>query len=94
VKSYFLEEIASDLARVRSELSKLLPVQTDPWVLFAANADPLAYYDVTMDDQGTCDVQADVSGRHFNEDTSVLEVLRELQKQLGGIVRDDGGNAK
>lgn len=93
MKSYFLEEVTEGLARVRGELSKLLPVQTDPWVLFAANADPVAYFDVTTNDPGTCNVQADVSGRHFNEDTAVLEVLRELQKRLGGIIRDDNGNA-
>ena len=93
MKSYFLEEVTGDLARVRRELSKLLPVQTDPWVLFAANADPMAYFDLTSERPGTFDIQADVSSRHLNEDTAVLEVLRELQKRLGGIVRDDNGNA-
>jgi hypothetical protein len=38
-------------------------------------------------------IQVDISGRSYNRDEAVLEVLRELQKRLGGVVRDDDDNA-
>jgi hypothetical protein len=91
MKSYFLEDLG-DPARVRGELSKLLPIQVDPWLLLASDDDALAYFNVLTREPGVSHVQADISGRHFDRDEAVLEVLRELQKRLGGVVRDDDDN--
>jgi hypothetical protein len=90
MKSYFLEELG-DPVRVRGELSNLLPDQVDPWVLLASDDDALAYFNVITKEAGVSHVQADISGRH-NRDEAVLEVLRELQKRLGGVLRDDDDN--
>jgi hypothetical protein len=91
MKSWFLEELC-DPARVRGELSNLLPNQVDPWVLLASDDDALAYFNVITTEAGVSHVQADISGRYYNRDKAVLEVLRELQKRLGGVVRDDDDN--
>jgi len=34
-------------------------------------------------------VQADITGRHYNEDAAVIEVLRLLQRDCGGTLMDD-----
>jgi len=91
MKSYCLEDLG-DPARVRGELSDLLPHQVDPWVLLASDDDALAYFNVITKEAGVSHVQADISGRHYNRDEVVLAVLRELQKRLGGVVRDDDHN--
>jgi hypothetical protein len=91
MKSYFLEG-TGDIADVRGALSALLPGQADPWLLHAALDDVLAYLDVTANETGAWSIQADVSGRHYDCDNMVLNVLRKLQRQLGGLVRDDDGN--
>jgi hypothetical protein len=91
MKSYCLEELG-DPVRVRGELSNLLPSQVDPWVLLAADDDALAYFNVITKKAGASHVQVDISGRHYNRDEAVLEVLRELQKRLGGVLRDDDDN--
>ena len=91
MKSYFLEGL-DDPDRVRSELSKLLPGQTDPWLLLTADDDVVAYFNISTEEcYGLC-VEVDISGRHYYRDEAVLEALRELQKQLGGVVRDDSYN--
>lgn len=91
MKSYFLEELG-DPVRVRNELSKLLPGQIDPWLLLAPDGDAMAYFNVVEEDAGTTSVDVDISGRRYNCDEEVLDVLRELQTRLGGVVRDDDDN--
>ena len=105
MKSYFIEGLG-DLGPVRSELSKLLPGQVDPWLLLTADDDVVAYFNISTEEfnisteefnisaeeaDGLC-VVADISGRHYYQDEAVLKILRELQKRLGGVVRDDDDN--
>ena len=88
MKSYFLEgQIDDDLARC--ELSKLLPTQTDPWLLTSEAGDAIAYFYLATDEDNQPCIQVDVSGRHLNPDSLVLNVLHTLQRKLGGTVRDD-----
>jgi hypothetical protein len=70
-----------------------LPNQVDPWVLLASDGGALAYFNVITKEASFSYIQADISGRSYNRDEAVLEVLRELQKRLGGVVRDDDDNA-
>ncbi|PWJ90426.1 hypothetical protein C8D77_105321 [Mesorhizobium loti] len=88
MKSYFLERLG-EVPFVRSELSKLLPHQVDPWLLNAGDKDPVAYLSVAACDDGTSYIQVDMSGRHFDQDELVVQVLRQLQGQLGSVIRDD-----
>jgi len=90
MKSYYLEGLG-DPSLVRGELAKLLPGQIDPWLLLASDEDVLAYFNVIAEADGS-HIEADISGRHYNRDQAVLEVLRGLQKELGGVVRDDDDN--
>lgn len=89
LKSYFLEEL-TDEQKARDRLSATLPAQSAPWVLLDCDGDAVAYFNITMleDDRGLA-IQADVSGRHFEKDAEVLTMLRSLQAELGGIIRDD-----
>jgi len=98
MKSYLLEGLG-DLDRARSELSKLLPGQADPWLLLTADDDVVAYFNISTEEFNfsteEADVRcvvADISGRHYYQDEAVLKILRELQKRLGGVVRDDSYN--
>lgn len=96
MKSYFLEAI-HDAAAARQALSELLPAQAEPWILMTADQDDaVAYLDVQEEGQdeleGPFVIQADVSGRHYNKDENVIDILRLLQKRLGGVIRDDFGN--
>lgn len=79
---------------VEVELSRLLPGQTDPWLLLASPEDPIAYFNLRVrgeeeDLLGPNLIQADISGRHYHEDEAVLSVLREIQSISGGQIRDD-----
>lgn len=91
MKSYFLEGLG-DVVLVRNELSNILPNWVDPWLLKTTDADPVAYFTVVANEADVVSIQADLSGRHYDEDGAVLTILRELQKRLGGIVRDDNDN--
>lgn len=88
MKSYFLERL-SDPHSARAELSRTFPGQADPWLLTTGDGDPIAYLNVDEDEHGTYWIKADVSGRHFDQDEAVLNVLRAFQSKLGGIVADD-----
>jgi hypothetical protein len=88
VKSYFLEGLIDEQS-ARIELSKALPNQVEPWLLNSQSGDPIAYFYIADDKDGVRCIQADVSGRHSDHDSAVLDLLRELQRQLGGTVRDD-----
>jgi hypothetical protein len=88
LKSYFLEGLI-DEPSARCALSKVLPGQVDPWLLNSEAGDPIAYFNVDKNEDGISCIQADVSGRHFDEGDRVLSVLHKLQCQLGGTVTDD-----
>ena len=96
MKSYFLEGLR-DKATTETKLSLLMPSQTDPWVLLATAGDTIAYFVLRSPGQeedalGPFLVQADISGRHYNEDDAVLRTLRLVQEELGGRIRDDDDN--
>jgi len=88
LKSYFLEGLIDEQS-ARCELSKVLPGQLDPWLLNSGAGDPVAYFNVGKTEDGIPCIQADISGRHFDQDQRVLGVLHKLQCQLGGTVTDD-----
>ena len=90
MKSYFLDHVSSVVA-AETALSAELPGQRDPWVILHAPGDPLAYLRVgTLLEGGpNLHIQADVSGRHSDNDQAVIEVLERLQKLVGGSISSD-----
>ena len=88
MKSYFLEGLIDEQS-ARGALSDVLPGQVDPWLLNSEAGDPIAYFNVEKNEDGISCIQADISGRRFDEDDRVLGVLHKLQCQLGGTIRDD-----
>lgn len=87
MKSYFLEELPDETA-ARAALSELLPYWINPWLL-GSKDEAVAYLNANQDAECGVMVQADISGRHDNEDGQVLTVLRQLQERVGDILRDD-----
>ena len=57
----------------------------------------MAYFNICSDAEPDVDgpfyVQADVSGRHYNEDQSVILLLRSLQLTTGGIIKNEEDKA-
>jgi len=90
MKSYFLENIASH-QEVLQALSQVLPGQQKPWLLLEPGGDAIVYFNAhpSESDPDMIEVQADMSGRHYNNDKAVIDILRRLQTALGGIIRDD-----
>jgi hypothetical protein len=90
VKSYFLEHVSS-IAAAESALRAELPGQERPWLLLAADGDVIAYFNVApdLDGEPNLNIQADTSGRHFNEDAPVIGVLHRLRASVGGTVAND-----
>ncbi|WP_152544619.1 hypothetical protein [Actibacterium mucosum] len=95
MKSYFIERITDPL-KARQTLSQYLPGQHDPWVLWTRDAAaPVAYLNVDIVDdvwdevEGPFYIQADISGRNYNEDDYVLSLLRKVQNIVGGVIKDD-----
>jgi hypothetical protein len=90
MKSYFLKRINS-LDVAKAALCARLPGQESPWLLLSPGGDAIAYFNVQGDLDGVpiLVVQADISGRHHNEDAAVIAVLRDLQLQVGGEVTND-----
>ena len=41
------------------------------------------------DPEGTLVIQADISGRYYNEDAAVIEVLEKIRQLIGGSISDD-----
>ena len=75
----------------------MFPGQVKPWLLMTDDgSDVVAYLNVEQEVEdileGPFIIQADVSGRHYNEDRKVLNALRILQSRLGGSIRDDFDN--
>lgn len=88
MKSYFLEGL-SDSNSARKELCIRLPNSAGPWLLPDSQGDVIAYFEIAESETGGVAIQADMSGRHFNRDVEVIDVLRHLQRQLGGTITDD-----
>ena len=88
LKSYFLEGLIDEQS-ARCALSKVLPGQVDPWLLNSEAGDPIAYFSVEKNEDGIFCIQADVSGRHFDQDDRASSVLHKLQCRFGGTVTDD-----
>jgi len=93
MKTYILEPIAS-IEKAALILCQILPGQESPWLLLSSPGDPIAYFNIQPGgdhDYGHVEpgVWADMSGRHYLEDERVLEVLRNLQSQLGGSIACD-----
>lgn len=84
MKSYFLIGTAGR-PQTQAVMDELLPAQRDPWVLFHATNGAVAYLSV----EPNGDVQADVSGRHYNQDDAVLEMLEVLKVRVGGKIEND-----
>ncbi len=91
MKSYFLEGL-SDRQKVRVALSDRLPHWIEPWRLNDDAGDVIAFLTLEQGDEGTVSLQADLSGRHYDESEKVVGLLRQLQSTLGGQVPDDVDN--
>lgn len=85
MKSYFLNGTAGRVA-TQAALDALLPIQRDPWVLFGAGNDAVAYLNVKPNG----DDQADISGRHCNQDVAIVALLEALRARVGGTIENDG----
>jgi hypothetical protein len=90
MKSYFLEDTASH-QDVHDALCQILPGQQKPWLLLDLRRDVIAYFHIEPSelDPNKIDVTADMSGRHYDKDKLVIEALRRLQTELGGVIRDN-----
>lgn len=90
MKSYFLAPVASS-SKATEALSAVLPGQTGIWLLTDPTGDAVAYFSLVERDDTTKlrTIQADISGRHYNEDAAVLAVLNQLQARLGGAITND-----
>jgi hypothetical protein len=90
MKSYLLIDVRDeDMANL--VLSEILPDQAEPWVLFHSRGDAIAYFDIYLEEGGPL-IQADISGRHYYEDKKIIEILKRLQKAIGGTIIDDNEN--
>ena len=89
---YFLEKIIGE-DETRKALSELLPGQANPWILWGGEGDALAYFHFNKNGEGALSINASISGRHYGKDESALEILRKLQRRIGGTIEDDFGNA-
>lgn len=88
MKSYFLDGLP-DRNSAREALSNRLPNWSDPWLLQDSQCDVIAFFEIAESETGGFAIQADMRGSHFNRDVDVIDVLRDLQRQLGGTITDD-----
>jgi hypothetical protein len=90
MKSYFLDHVSS-IAAAETALSDELPGQRDPWVMVHDQGDAMAYLSVgtALDGEENLHIQADISGRHYDEDQMVIDLLERLQKRVGGSISSD-----
>jgi hypothetical protein len=90
MKSYFLDHVSSVVA-AETALSAELPGQRDPWVILHAPGDAIAYLRVgtVLEDGPNLHIQADMSGRHYDKDWVVIELLERLQERVGGSISSD-----
>ena len=91
MKSYFLSPISSPDA-ANAALSKVLPGEkSNTWLLKDVKGDVIAYFSYVERDAttGLATIQADISGRHYDQDGEVVAVLEELRTHLGGEISND-----
>ena len=90
MKSYFLDHVTS-IKAAEEALTSELPGQSDPWLILDSTADAITYLYVgtAQEDGPNPHIQADISGRHYNEDKLVIEVLQRLQSRVGGTISSD-----
>ena len=88
MKSYLLAPVSS-LEAARQALDVELIGQREPWLLKSKAGDPIAYFNVGGEYEGSQDnhVCADIRGGHYNEDDAVLCVLKKLQARIGGVIK-------
>ena len=69
-------------------LRALLPGQMESWLLKDDAGDVIAYFSLVESDTttGARTIQADVSGRHYNQDADVVSVLQKLKAEIGGEI--------
>lgn len=86
MKSYILGTISC--VADAPDLLALMLSGGSPWLLLAKDGDAIAYFNIVEhgDDVESPAITADISGRHYNEDEAVLEILRALQRRLGGTI--------
>jgi hypothetical protein len=87
MKTHALDRVSSS-EQAKTALCSLLPGQSSPWLLCASDGDVIAYFnlvDADVDLVGPA-ITADVSGRHYNEDSAVLKVLKAAQQTVGGTI--------
>jgi hypothetical protein len=87
MKSLILEHVRS-LCEAERALDEILPGQRHPWILQAARDDVLAYFHVERDLDGApnLNVTADISGRHVNDESTVIASLKQVQSRIGGAI--------
>ena len=90
MKSYFLAPIASSSA-ASAALNSALPREGDTWLLKNSAGDVMAYFSLVEADSttGARTIQADISGRHYNQDADVVSVLEALRQKIGGQITND-----
>ncbi|MEI6196304.1 MAG: hypothetical protein WCS42_18450 [Verrucomicrobiota bacterium] len=83
MKSYFLAPVASRDAAILA-LNAVLPDQNKTWLLKDTAGDVTAYFSLVEADDTTGErtIQADVSGRHYNQDVDVVSVLQSSRHNL------------
>ena len=93
MKSYLLEPIQSQDNAIAA-LTSALPGQTEPWLLKDSSGDAIAYFSLEPSEhqKGMFSICADLSGRHFNKDSEVISVLKNIGKTTGGKIIDDWDN--
>lgn len=90
MKSYFLSPVAS--RKLASEtLNSVLPGQGETWLLKDKAGDVIAYFNLVEADgiAGAYEIQADISGRHYNRDEEVVSILKTLKQSVGGKITND-----
>jgi hypothetical protein len=90
MKSLFLDHVSS-VAAAEAALNNELPGQSDPWVIFHGPDDAIAYLTVgvVLEDGPNLHIQADISGRHYDKEKVVIDLLRRLQQRVGGSISSD-----
>ena len=93
MKSYLLQPVQSRDDAVAA-LNSVLPGQSQTWLLKDSEGDTVAYYSLDESDhqQGMFSIVANINDRHFNRDTEVISVLRNIVKATGGVITDDWNN--
>jgi len=90
VKSYFLDHVSS-IAAAEDALRTELSGQEHPWLLLSSNGEVVACIDVAAKLVGekNLHVQVNMSGKHYSEDITVIDLLQRIRTKVGGSVSHD-----